>query len=206
MYLTIAPRLLRLFIPWGLTWEMPGNKKVLYLTFDDGPVSGVTDETLSILKCYDAKATFFCVGNNVRKNPKTYQNILAAGHAVGNHTFHHLSGWKTPTGDYLQDLKLCAELVDSKLFRPPFGRITVRQAKILSKTYRIIMWSVLSGDFDPSVTAAQCVKNVLRSARPGSIILMHNQEKSAKTMLEALPIILEHYKDQGFGFMGLENH
>ncbi len=203
MYLTTSPRLLRWFMPRGLIWEIPDQEKVLYLTFDDGPVANVTDQTLEILDRFDAKASFFCVGDNVRKHPKTYQQIIAAGHTVGNHTFHHLNGWKTPAKDYLPDVQECAKLVVSNLFRPPYGRLTRRQARILSKDYKIIMWSVLSGDFDPAVTADQCYKNVVRSARPGSVIVMHNNERSALTMLSALPKILEYFRSKGYGFAAL---
>ncbi|HHN47763.1 MAG TPA: polysaccharide deacetylase family protein [Bacteroidales bacterium] len=203
MYLTTSPRLLRWFMPRNLIWEIPKKERVLYFTFDDSPVAGVTDETLALLNKFNAKATFFCVGDNVRKHPKTFQRILAAGHTVGNHTFHHLNGWKTSTQDYVHDVQQCAKLVDSNLFRPPYGRITRRQASILSKLYRIIMWSVLSGDFDPAVTADQCFKNVVRSARPGSVIVMHNNEHSAQTMLSVLPKILEYFRNKGFGFAEL---
>lgn len=200
MYLTTSLRLLRWFMPRGLIWEIPEKEKVLYLTFDDGPVAGVTDKTLALLERFNAKATFFCVGDNVRKHPETYQAIIASGHAVGNHTFHHLNGWKTTDDAYFSDVKKCAELVDSKLFRPPYGRITRRQAKIISKDYKIIMWSVLSGDFDPLVTSVTCFENVKKFTRSGSIIVMHDQEKSAGTMLMVLPHILTYYTQMGFKF------
>jgi peptidoglycan-N-acetylglucosamine deacetylase len=203
MYLTTSPRLLRWFMPRELIWEMPAQEKVLYLTFDDGPVAGVTDKVLDILDCFHAKATFFCVGDNVRKHPEIYKKIIGEGHAAGNHTFHHLNGWKTPDDFYLSDVKKCAELLDTQLFRPPYGRITRQQAKTLSKDYKIIMWSVLSGDFDPATSARQCLNNVQRSAKRGSIIVMHDQEKSAKTMLTALPQILEHFTSNGFKFLSL---
>jgi peptidoglycan/xylan/chitin deacetylase (PgdA/CDA1 family) len=202
MYLT-TPRWLRLLMPGELIWQMPAFEKVLYLTFDDGPVPGVTNETLGILQCFNAKATFFCVGDNVRKHPETYSKIIDSGHSVGNHTFHHLNGWKTPTEYYIRDVQQCAALVDSNLFRPPYGRITRRQAMSLSKDFKIIMWSVLSGDFDPSVTTDQCFKNIVKPARPGSIIVMHDNEKSAGTMLKALPQMLEYFRSKGFRFLKL---
>jgi peptidoglycan/xylan/chitin deacetylase (PgdA/CDA1 family) len=200
MYLTTSPKLLRYLMPRGLIWEMPGQEKVLYLTFDDGPVAGITDETLAMLDRFNAKATFFCVGDNVRKHPEIYQRIISEGHVVGNHTFHHLNGWKAPTQKYISDVQQCAGLLDSKLFRPPYGRITRRQAKILSKDYKIIMWSVLSGDFDPSVNADQCFRNIRRSAGPGSIIVMHDGARVSKTMLEALPRVLEYFTEKSYAF------
>ena len=187
-------------MPSHLIWEIPKKEKALYLTFDDGPVAGITDETLALLDRFNAKATFFCVGDNVIRNPETYSKIIDSGHSVGNHTFHHLNGWKTTTEDYIRDIEKCSTLVDSNLFRPPYGRITRKQANILSKNYKITMWSVLSGDFDPSVTVAKCIRNVERQARPGSIIVMHDQIKSAATMLQALPVILDLFQKQGFSF------
>ncbi|MBE0662430.1 MAG: polysaccharide deacetylase family protein [Bacteroidales bacterium] len=203
MYLTTSPRLIRYLMPPGLIWEIPEKEKVLYLTFDDGPVAGVTDKTLAILDRFKAKATFFCVGDNVRKHPEIFKRIIEEGHAVGNHTFNHLNGWKTPADAYLINVQKCAEQLESKLFRPPYGRITRQQARLLSKNYKIIMWSVLSGDFDPATSAQQCINNVLNSAKPGSIIVMHDQQKSAKTMLTALPQILEHFTRNGFKFQPL---
>lgn len=204
MYIKTAPWLLRQILPANLIWQIPACDKTLYLTFDDGPVAGVTDKTLAILDRFKAKATFFCVGDNVRKYPETYQAIIAAGHALGNHTFHHLNGWKTLDDAYFSDVKKCAELVDSKLFRPPYGRFTRRQAKTLSKDYKIIMWSVLSGDFDPLVTPESCFEKVKKLTCSGSIIVMHDQEKSAGTMLMALPQILTYYTQMGFNFLPIK--
>lgn len=204
MYLTTSPKLLRLLMPRNLIWEIPEKEKALYLSFDDGPVAGITDTTLSVLDKFNARATFFCVGENVKKNPGIYKNIMAAGHAVGNHTFHHLNGWNTPPEDYYRDIHECAQLVNSNLFRPPYGRITCNQTSYLSKAYKIIMWSVISGDFDPSVNADRCVSNVLRSAKAGSIIVMHDGENSGEKMLKALPQVLDHFTSKGFTFQPLK--
>ncbi len=190
-------------MPAVLIWDMPASEKVLYLTFDDGPVAGITDKALEILEEYQAKSTFFCVGDNVRKYPETFRKIIQSGHTVGNHTYHHLNGWKTPTEDYLHDIQECAKLVDSRLFRPPYGRISHRQTKIISKAYKIIMWSALSGDFDPKVSTQQCARNVLRYAEAGSIIVMHDGQKSRTTMLTALPLILAHFTQKGFKFLSI---
>lgn len=200
MYAVTSPSLLRLAMPKSLVWQMPSLKKILYLTFDDGPVTGITEEALNILERFGAKATFFCVGDNVRKHPGSYQKILEDGHAVGNHTFHHLNGWKCSDEHYFRDIQLCSELVDSKLFRPPYGRIRRRQARKLASEYKIIMWSVLGGDFDPKVTVERCCRNIFRNTKPGAIIVLHDQLKSANTMLKALPLILDHYKKRGFEF------
>lgn len=203
MYFSGAPGLLKLFMPSGLVWQIPTKDKSLYLTFDDGPVAGVTEEVLSVLKDFDAKATFFCVGDNVQKYPEIYKKILEAGHSTGNHTFHHLNGWKTADEEYFEDVKQCAELVDSMLFRPPYGRITRSQARYLSKKYKIIMWSALGGDFDPKVSAEKCIENILKSTREGSIIVLHDNQKSAQTMLRVLPQVLKYYSDKGFQFLPL---
>lgn len=195
---------MRYLMPRGLIWEIPEKDKVLYLTFDDGPVAGLTDKTLAILDRFNAKATFFCVGDNVRKYPDTFRKIIGSGHAVGNHTFRHLNGWKTSTDDYIRDVQECARLVDSSLFRPPYGRNSRKQANILSKDYKIIMWSVLSGDFDPAINVADCVNNVLKHARPGAVIVMHDNQKSAETMLPALSILLERFIRDGYSFLPLK--
>jgi len=204
MYLTISPGILRWFMPDVLHWEIPETGNTFYLTFDDGPVPGVTDKVLDILDGYRAKATFFCVGDNVVKHPEVYNKIVEAGHSTGNHTFHHLNGWKVSLKQYVEDVKLCSKYVNSRLFRPPYGRITRQQAKVLSTDYRIVMWSVLSGDFDPAKTPEKCFEDMTRSAKPGSIIVMHDQQKSAATMLQVLPRILEYYVKSGFSFKKLD--
>jgi len=204
MYLTTAPKILKWFMPEVLHWEIPEARNSVYLTFDDGPVPGVTEQVLDVLDRYNAKATFFCVGDNVRKHPDIYSKIVEAGHITGNHTFHHLNGWKTGIEEYIRDVRLCSEYVHSKLFRPPYGRITRQQAKILSKDYQIIMWSVLGGDFEPKATPEKCYENITRSAKPGSIIVLHDQQKSAYTMLKLIPKILEHFTKLGFRFEKLE--
>src|SRR5699024_6210653 len=142
----------------------------LYLTFDDGPIPDVTEEILNILQSYDVKATFFCVGANVERYPSIFEKIKAGGHQTGNHTFHHLKGWKTPIESYLNDIDRCNQLVPSRLFRPPYGRGTKAQYNRL-KNFEIIMWDVLSGDFDPSLRPEKCLQNVLKHTQNGSIIV-----------------------------------
>jgi peptidoglycan/xylan/chitin deacetylase (PgdA/CDA1 family) len=203
MYLTTSPKLLRYLMPAGLIWEIPTSEKVLYLTFDDGPVAGITDKALEILDSYQAKATFFCVGDNVRKYPDIYEKIIAAGHRTGNHTFHHLNGWKTPDKEYVEDIELASEAIKSQLFRPPYGRIRRSQVRQLSKSYQIIMWSLLAGDFDPRETSEQCFRRVVRYAKHGSVIVLHDQQKTAGIMLKVLPLILEHFSKLGYNFLSL---
>ncbi len=186
-----------------LFWEIPTHQKKIYLTFDDGPHPIITIQVLDVLKAYNAKATFFCIGNNVVKYPEVYQRIIDEGHAVGNHTFNHLNGWKTPDGQYLNDIDEAKGYIDSNLFRPPYGRISrVQIQQLLQPKYQMktIMWSVLSGDFDPDISAEKCLHNVLLSTKAGSIVVFHDSEKAKEKMLFALPKVLEQFSKQGFTF------
>lgn len=177
------------------TWNFSRNEHVVYLTFDDGPHPTITPWVLEQLAQYNAQATFFCVGENVMHYPDVYQHLLAAGHAVGNHTQHHPNGWHTPAETYLADVKEAAGYIQSPLFRPPYGRIKKEQAAgvktLLGAACKIIMWDVLSCDFDPSFSKEQCLKNVLDHVEPGSIIVFHDSEKAAPNMQYVLPIVLE---------------
>lgn len=188
MYFTRTPAYLKSLFG-GLTWDVP-ETDAIFLTFDDGPVPGVTDKVLDMLAASEVKATFFCIGQNVQKHPELYRRILDEGHAVGNHTFHHLNGWRSNDETYLEDVEKCADLVSSRLFRPPYGRIGYRQMQLLKQQYRIIMWDVLSGDFDELLTADDCANNVLSGMRGGSIIVWHDSEKAAPRMLPALERVL----------------
>lgn len=203
MYLVNTPRLLQALAP-SLTWRIPTLEKMLYLTFDDGPIPDVTPFVLGELRRVGARATFFCVGDNVRKHPDVFAQILAEGHAVGNHTFNHLNGWKTPLGDYLKNVSDCAQLVDSQLFRPPYGRLRGAQRRALAEHYRIVMWDVLSGDFDLKISGEQCLQNILRHARPGSIVVMHDSLKAAPRLRYALPRALDFFAERGYRFECLE--
>ncbi|HPE98144.1 MAG TPA: polysaccharide deacetylase family protein [Chitinophagales bacterium] len=188
MYFTRTPAYLKSLFG-GLTWDVP-ETDAIFLTFDDGPVPGVTDKVLDMLAASEVKATFFCIGHNVQKHPELYRRILDEGHAVGNHTFHHLNGWRSNDETYLEDVEKCADLVSSRLFRPPYGRIGYRQMQLLKQQYRIIMWDILSGDFDELLTADDCANNVLSGMRGGSIIVWHDSEKAAPRMLPALERVL----------------
>ena len=189
-----------LFFP-GLTWKIPSKAKRLFLTFDDGPHPEITPKVLNILEAYDANATFFCVGKNVHHHPDTYSEILRRGHQTGNHTYHHLNGWITNENNYMSDIMKCSEQVDSNLFRPPYGRITTKQAKTLKKEgFRIIMWSVLTKDYKKSVEEETLLKKAIKRTRPGSIIVFHDSVKAASHLMYILPRFLEHFAKEGYSF------
>ena len=187
-------------------WNCPTTDKVIYLTFDDGPVPEVTPWVIGQLASLQAKATFFCVGDNVRKHPSQFQQIVMAGHQVGNHTFNHLNGWKTPTAHYLQNVLACQETLGSaasQLFRPPYGRITPEQTKLLKEQYKIVLWDVLSWDFERRFDAKISLKNTIKHTQTGSIVVFHDSVKSFKQLQYILPRYLEHFASQGFKFESL---
>lgn len=184
-------------------WEIPNDAKKVFLTFDDGPTPEITEWVLEQLKKYNAKATFFCIGNNIEKYPELFQKTIAEGHAIGNHTFNHLKGWKTSTEDYIENVKLFEtknpKLVTRNLFRPPYGKIKPSQSKRLRKLgYKIIMWDVLSRDYDQTISAAQCLENVLPNVKTGSIIVFHDSLKAEHNLKYVLPKTLEFLKENGF--------
>ncbi|MEY3500502.1 MAG: Peptidoglycan-N-acetylglucosamine deacetylase [Bacteroidota bacterium] len=192
-------------------WDVPNNEKKIYLTFDDGPTPEITDWTLTQLEQFDAKATFFCIGDNIKKHPEIFQTLLSKGHAVGNHTFNHLNGWKTEIHKYLENTKNCEIEIGkftntfSKLFRPPYGRIKSAQAKELRKLgYKIIMWDILSADFDATIAPEECLQNVVKNIKPGSIIVFHDSQKAFLNLEYALPKTLAFLKEKGFSFAILE--
>lgn len=176
------------------------NSKRLYLTFDDGPIPEITPWVLDQLRTYNAKATFFCVGANVQKNQQIYQQILAEGHQVGNHTFNHLNGWSTSQEDYMRNVAACQEQVKSPLFRPPYGRLKWGQAKALRSEYKVVLWDILAGDFDASISGEQCWQNVYKKASDGSVIVLHDSQKSWDRLSYVLPKLLDYYHNKGFTF------
>ncbi|XCF06292.1 polysaccharide deacetylase family protein [Tamlana crocina] len=200
-------------------WDIPTNEKVIYLTFDDGPTPEITNWTLATLKQYQAKATFFCIGNNIEKHPDIFQNIIKEGHAVGNHTHNHIKGWKTKTWDYLENIKQCEKVfkaqapqssivnrqsLTTNLFRPPYGQITLKQGKnLIESGYKIIMWDVLSFDWDKNISPETCLKNVTTKAVEGSIIVFHDSVKASKNMQYTLPKVLDYFSGKGFVFKSL---
>jgi peptidoglycan/xylan/chitin deacetylase (PgdA/CDA1 family) len=201
MYLIKTPFWLRAIYP-NCTWKIPVQEKVIYLTFDDGPDPEATPFVLANLKKFNAKATFFCIGNNVLKHPNIYESILKEGHKVGNHTYDHLNGWKTENNIYINNIKDAMNIIDSTLFRPPYGRITKSQIKLLKQTdslpNQIIMWDVLSGDFDIQINGEICAGNVINNTLPGSIIVFHDSQKAWDRMSIALPKVLEHFSNLGY--------
>ncbi|KJD35147.1 polysaccharide deacetylase [Tamlana sedimentorum] len=191
-------------------WDIPTTKRVLYLTFDDGPTPEITHWVLKTLKQYQAKATFFCIGDNVKKHPEILKDVLAEGHTVGNHTQNHLKGWKTSTKRYLENTleakKTISSVIDTSmqtcnLFRPPYGKITNKQGKkLLALGYKIIMWDVISFDWDKNISNEACLNNVITKVKRGSIVVFHDSVKAQKNMQFALPKVLEHFYKLGFTF------
>lgn len=200
MYIIKTPNFIQNLFP-NFVWRMKSvDSKTIYLTFDDGPIPEVTPWVLDTLKSFDAKATFFCVGDNVRKHPEVFQRVLAEGHLVGNHTYHHLSGWNTDNIPYFHDVRKCARLVRSKLFRPPYGRMKPQQVQFLQRHYKIIMWDVLSADFDQDTSPEQCLQNVVAHAQPGSIVVFHDSVKAFKNLQYVLPKCLDFFRTSGYDF------
>ncbi len=197
-----SPAILKKIFP-NLIWEISTKEKEIYLTFDDGPHPEITPLVLKALDEYDAKATFFCVGDNAMKYPETFKLILSKGHTVGNHSYDHLNGWKVSNNDYFVNIEKANKFIESNLFRPPNGRIVPSQIKILKEKYSIIMWSVLTCDFDKKVSKKQCLKNSISGTKSGSIVVFHDSLKSANNLFYALPLFLKHFNEQGFIFKSL---
>ncbi|TLV03689.1 polysaccharide deacetylase family protein [Dyadobacter luticola] len=204
MFLHQSPFWLKAIFP-DFVWRVPTKEKKLFITFDDGPIPDITEWVLSTLEQFQAKATFFCIGDNVRKHPQIFRKLLEGGHAIGNHTFNHLNGWKSENNTYLDNIEKCTRQLDfaTKLFRPPYGRIKKSQSKIVRADKQIIMWDVLSGDFSQNLTPEICLKKTIEYTRPGSIILFHDSLKASKNMQYTLPRFLDHYAQKGYAFEAL---
>lgn len=206
-YLHRTPFFVRWLYP-DLKWKEKSGEQLLYLTFDDGPVPEATPQVLEILLKYKIKATFFCVGDNIRKHPDIFMQVLSQGHTIGNHTYNHLNGWKTPWQEYYENTKKCHEEIGKyapgdNLFRPPYGKISGAQIKALKNEYKIVMWDVLSGDFDPSLSAAECLKKTIKATRDGSIIVFHDSIKALDKIQNTLPYYIEHFLARGYKFLPL---
>ena len=198
-----VPEIIRSYYP-ELIWKIHTDNKELYLTFDDGPTKQITEWALDILKEFDAKATFFCIGKNVKKRPDIYERIKQEGHAVGNHTYDHKKGWSSGNFDYMKSVMKCADLVQSHLFRPPYGRIKKAQIKGLKERFKIVMWDVLSEDYNSALSADYCFNKVEKQAGKGSIIVFHDSKKAHKNLQELLPRVLKYYKNLGYSFNSLK--
>ncbi len=203
MLIERPPGLLKKAFP-KMIWKIPEAADSLFLTFDDGPTPGITEEVLSVLQDFNVCATFFCLGKNVDKYPDLYTRMLAEGHLTGNHTYSHLNGWKTKTENYIKDISLAGEIVHSNLFRPPYGKIKPKQSSRIRKDYHIIFWDVLSRDYDVNISGEDCYHNVMHYARGGSIIVFHDSLKAGKRMLYALPRVLEELSSKNYSFKPLE--
>lgn len=216
MYLVKSPLLLKWYYP-SLTWNKSRSEKTVYLTFDDGPVPNVTDFVLNTLKSFGAKATFFCIGDNIVKHPAIFERVKNEGHAIGNHTFNHLKGWKTDDETYVSNFLKCQELTQTHLFRPPYGRIKKSQIRKLQSAVRssqpsagepqtascklqIVMWDVLSGDFDTSLSPEKCYQNVIDNTKNGAIIVFHDSLKAFDRLQYALPKTIRYLSERGYQF------
>ena len=203
MYLVKSPKLFNKITDSNVIWRMSSKYPDLYLTFDDGPIPGLTDEILEILRENNVWATFFCVGDNIRKYPDTFNKIIEEGHTIGNHTYNHKNGWKTPNALYSANIKKFDNHYPSRLFRPPYGRIKPSQVRLLKKDYQIILWSLLSGDFDPNTSPEKCYNNVINNLHNGAIIVFHDNIKAANSMRITLPKVIDYAKKQGYRFRSL---
>ncbi len=205
VYLVTTPWWLRKLLP-GCVWDFKTTEKIIYLSFDDGPHPTITPFVLNQLQQYNAKATFFCIGNNVRKYPDTFKQIIAAGHSAGNHTMHHINGWQKTDDVYLADINEAKAFITSYLFRPPYGRIKRSQIKKITSQnvdYQIIMWSVLAGDWDGALSWETCFEQVKQHIYPGCIVVFHDSEKAGERLKYALPKLLEYFTNMGYSFRAI---
>ncbi|MBP9688388.1 MAG: polysaccharide deacetylase family protein [Bacteroidia bacterium] len=202
MFKHTIPSIFPLIAP-TLTWRVNTTDKVLYFTFDDGPHPTITPQLLKLLNKYEAKATFFCVGDNVKKYPEIFAQIVANGHTIGNHTYHHLKGWTTTNQKYILDIEAANKIIPSTLFRPPYGRITPAQIKLLKGKYKIIMWSLLTRDYDKNLNPNKALKSLNKLAKPGEIIVFHDSEKAHKNMFVMVEGMLKNFSAKNYSFKSL---
>ncbi|GAB2835579.1 polysaccharide deacetylase family protein [Ferruginibacter profundus] len=208
LFFITTPWWLRRLFP-GCIWDIKTKAKEIYISFDDGPHPVITPFVLAELKKYNAKATFFCIGDNVKKFPQVYQQVINEGHTIGNHTMHHINGWKTSDEDYLSDIAAAAEQIHSTLFRPPYGRVTRSQLRKLhgnNVKIQTVMWSVLAGDWIATLDPDKCFRQVRDAVYPGCIIVFHDSEKANERMSYALPKLLEHFTAKGYVFKKIEEN
>jgi peptidoglycan/xylan/chitin deacetylase (PgdA/CDA1 family) len=185
----------------NLIWNIPNSEKIIYLTFDDGPTPEITDWTLKTLKAFDASASFFCIGQNVLAHPDIYKRIITEGHQVGNHSHEHIKGWRSSTKNYIENVEKASIHISSKLFRPPYGQLLPKQITALSQLdYKIIMWTILSLDWDYNIPKEKCAENVITNTSDGDIVVFHDSEKAWNNMQYALPKVLEFFTEKGYKF------
>lgn len=199
MLIEQTPDFIRKLIP-GAVWRLPQKEKTVYLTFDDGPIPEVTPWVLDLLRKYNIKATFFCVGDNVRKHPEVFKMLVSAGHSVGNHTFNHLQGFKVKSDKYVENVELADTYIRSNLFRPPHGHLRIRQGTRLSKKFRFVMWDVITRDYNRKLSGEYVLNVVKRYVRNGSIIVFHDSIKAEKNMKYSLPRAIEFLLSEGYKF------
>ncbi|MCC5943678.1 MAG: polysaccharide deacetylase family protein [Bernardetiaceae bacterium] len=207
LYRHKSGRLFRQLFPRFLWFKPKNHSKIVYLTFDDGPTAGVTDFVLDTLAQYDAQATFFCIGKNIREEPRIFERIWQQGHRIGNHTENHLNGWRSTTSLYLKNVIRCKEAIQTyypeiqnqkKLFRPPYGRLKRQQANVILKQYQIVMWDVLTGDFDRNLQPQACLQNTIKHSESGSIVVFHDSLKAEKNLRYTLPRYLDFLQSEGY--------
>lgn len=202
MKLVQPPLWLRWLYP-SFTWRISNASRDVYLTFDDGPTPEVTEWVLEQLYQYKAQATFFLIGKNISRHDRIFQKLKESNHALGNHTYNHLKGWKTENSVYHDNFVKCGEVLDTQLFRPPYGKIKRSQANRILKTHKVIMWDVLTYDYDNRVSAQQCLNYLKQNVRPGSIIVFHDSVKAWPRLQEVLPQALEFLEEQGYEMKAL---
>ena len=198
----ILPRILS-NVSINLLWNFREKEKKIYLTFDDGPNEELTDWILEILERYHARATFFCLGKNVERFYGQYQKILKYGHSIGNHSYSHLKGWSTKNKKYFLDIEKAGKLINSDLFRPPHGRVRLSQINHLKKNYKIVLWDVLSKDYNPNYRPEKIIRRIILHARPGSVVVFHDSKQAEKNLKQVLPAILDYYHNKGYIFSSI---
>jgi len=201
-FLVRPPKLLRSLYSKAI-WRMSKDEPCIYLTFDDGPIPELTPWVLDILKQYQVKATFFCVGENITKHPEIFERVIKEGHQLGNHTYNHLKGWKTTNDVYFDNVKKCQELTKTNLFRPPYGRIKKTQYKQLAVDYKIVFWDVLTHDYDKLLNPEKCLENSIKYTRNGSIVVFHDNVKATHNIKHALPLYIEYFLKLNYKFATL---
>lgn len=197
MYLVKTPPIVKTIFA-DFVWHIDTDIKEVFLTFDDGPIPGLTPWVLDILAEYNSKATFFCVGENVKKHRSIFDRIIQEGHTIGNHTYNHLNGWNTENEVYIQNVAECDNFMETNLFRPPYGKMKPSQSSVIKSEKTVVMWDVLSGDFDLSITKEKCLTNVIENYSQGSVIVFHDNIKAEEKLKYVLPSFLEHLAENGF--------